>query len=113
MFAVEPKSKYGKFMAAHRRGYFDALEGSRQGRIRHFTSVAAKLGYNSGWSMGKLPQEEGFSKYWGQLEYWKVWGMAADKEFQKRPYNNPYPLDSWRRTAYFSGYRSMRYCLND
>ena len=111
MFAVEPKHKYEKFVVAHHRGYYDALEGGV--RVRNFTSVAAKLGYDAGWEMGKLPQEKGRLKYWGQLEYWKVWGVAADREFQGWPYSNPHPLDCWQRRCYFSGARSMRYALLD
>ena len=104
--ATKPHTDYQRFEAYHRRGYEDAIAGKPQ--AQHFVDLVRERGYLSGWAMGQLTPKRGH--YWNHSEYWRVWLDGVDDELHDRPYENPYPLKSWKHLAYLSGVRSCQYC---
>lgn len=107
--ATKPNHDYQRFMAYHRRGYHDAIRGVT--KSKHFVDLVRERGYLAGWAMAQLTRQH--DRYYGQHEYWLVWDDGNEDEFQGRPYENPYPLKSWKHLAYLSGVRACKYCCAD
>ena len=104
--ATKPTFNYSHFKTYHRRGYHDAIEG--RPKSKHFVDLVRERGYLAGWAMAQLTQA--VRGYYGLQEYWSVWDEGNRDEFQGRPYENPYPLKSWKHLAYLSGVRACLYC---
>lgn len=107
--ATKPNHDYQHFMAYHRRGFHDAIDG--QPKSKHFVDLVCERGYLAGRAMAQLTQV--LRSYYGQHDYWTVWDSGKDDEFRGRPYENPYPLKSWKHLAYLSGVRACKYCCAD